>query len=190
MTEPWPTYPHWNIFSSGGKGWKVLQEPDILVEAKNKLLADSNPRSCFIASYHSCTKSQTIDLINDYGISRKILHNPRYEFDVDVLEWHIMKGPCRYELKVSFRDEKNRIIQEVECDNTYLNEFKNGTWAKCHRTVTICGIRRLRYITFYHGATCNEPVPTIENNVQGTYHLTYAEYLRNFPEKLILRKVT
>ena len=98
-----------------------------------------------------------------------------------MLEWFIMQGPCRYELRVSFRDEKNRVIQELDSDSTYSNEFEKGTWARCHRTAIICGLRQLRYITFYHGATCNEPVPTIENNVQGTY-LTYAEYLRNFPE--------
>ena len=134
---------------------------------ENKHHEKTTSNSCFIASYHSCSKSQTIDLVKDYGISRKILHDPKYEFDVEVLEWHIMKGPCRYELKISFRDENNKLIQEIDCDNTYLNEFKKGNWAKCHRTATICGIRRLRYITFYHGATCNEPVPTIEGNVQG-----------------------
>lgn len=163
---PWPKYPYWEIFSSNGKGWKVHKEPEIKPTAKNHNLLRNHPGSCFIASYHSCTKSQTIDLVEDYGISREILHDPKYEFEVDVLEWFIMQGPCRYELRVSFRDEKNRVIQELDSDSTYSNEFEKGTWAKCHRTAIICGVRQLRYITFYHGATCNEPVPTIENNVQ------------------------
>ena len=149
----------------------MLKLPEIKIGVKNHADLTNNHHSvCFNASYHSCTMSQTIDLIKDYEISRKILHDPKYEFDIDVIEWHIMQGPCRYELKVSFRDENNRVIQEVECDSKFSNEFENGTWAKCHRTVTICGIRKLRFITFYHGATCNEPVPTREDNVQGNYY--------------------
>ena len=125
------------------------------------------PKLCYVASYHSCTKSQTIDLVKDYGISKNILHNPKYQFDIDIMEWFIMEGPCRYEVIVSLRDENNRMIQELQCDSKFCTEFENGKWGKMHRSITVCGIRRLRFITFYHGATCNEPVPTHENNVQG-----------------------
>ena len=68
---------------------------------------------------------------------------------------------------MSLRDENNRMIQELQCDSKFCTEFENGKWGKIHRIITVCGIRRIRFITFYHGATCNEPVPTHENNVQG-----------------------
>ena len=156
------------MLSSGGKGWRV--EP--LPEAKDRdsrieQILKQSPKSCFIASYHSCTKAQTVDLIQDYGISRKILHNEKYQFRIDVTEWYIMIGPCRYELILTFRDEDNMIIQEVKYNSKFSMEFEKGEWGKCHLTMTICGIRKLRYITFYHGATCNQAVPTVDNNNQG-----------------------
>ena len=58
-------------------------------------------------------------------------------------------------------------IQEVEWDSKFSREFDNGVWGKCLLTMTVCGVRKLRYITFYHGATCNQPVPTVDNNNQG-----------------------
>ena len=133
----------------------------------NEQIIEQSPKSCFIASYHSCTKAQTIDLIEDYGISRKILHNEKYQFEIGVTEWHIMRGPCRYELILTLRDENNMTIQEVEWDSKFSREFDNGVWGKCLLTMTVCGLRKLRYITFYHGATCNQPVPTVDNNNQG-----------------------
>ena len=156
------------MFSSGGKGWKVETLPEIKDgNTCNDEIIKHSPKSCYIASYHSCTKAQTIDLIQDYGISRKILHNEKYQFEIDVREWHIMKGPCRYELIITFRDEDNMTIQKVESDSKYAKEFEKGVWGKCHLTMTVCGVRKLRYITFYHGATCNQPVPTVDNNNQG-----------------------
>ena len=167
FTNPWPTYPFWEVFSSGGKGWKVQTLEIDKENIYNKELIQMYPKLCYVASYHSCTKSQTIDLVKDYGISKNILHNPKYQFDIDIMEWFIMKGPCRYEVIVSLRDENNRMIQELQCDSKFCTEFENGKWGKIHRIITVCGIRRIRFITFYHGATCNEPVPTHENNVQG-----------------------
>lgn len=166
FTNPWPTYPFWEVFSSGGKGWKVRTLEIDKENIYNKELIQMYPKLCYVASYHSCTKSQTIDLVKDYGISKNILHNPKYQFDIDIMEWFIMKGPCRYEVIVSLRDENNRMIQELQCDSKFCTEFENGKWRKIHRIITVCGIRRIRFITFYHGATCNEPVPTHENNVQ------------------------
>ena len=166
-------YPFWEVLSSGGKGWLVQKLPDIKNEAQcNEELSKMCPRRCFVASYHSCSKSQSIDLIAEWGISRKLLHNPKYQFDITVTEWHIMKGPCRYELIVSLRDEDNVIIQDMECDSKFSSEFEKGIWGKIHRTITLCGIRRLRYITFYHGATANQPVPTVDDHGQSNNSVT------------------
>jgi len=167
FTKPWPTYPFWEVFSSGGKGWTIENPIQIKNQCQDNIeLLKLSPKGCFIASYHSCTKSQTVDLIEECGISREILHNPKYQFDINVSEWHIMNGPCRYELHISLRNEENMIIQELVCDSKFSSEFEKGIWGKVHRTITVCGIRRLRFITFYHGATCNEPVPTHDLNNQ------------------------
>ena len=174
FTKPWPTYPFWEVFSSGGKGWTIENPIQIKNQCQDNIeLLKLSPKGCFIASYHSCTKSQTVDLIEECGISREILHNPKYQFDINVSEWHIMNGPCRYELHISLRNEENMIIQELVCDSKFSSEFEKGIWGKVHRTITVCGIRRLRFITFYHGATCNEPVPTHDLNNQGNSTLSY-----------------
>ena len=185
LTKPWPEYPFWKVLSSGGKGWQVQKSVDINKEENfNKELIKSYPKGCFVASHHSCSKSQSIDLIKSYGISREIIHNPNYQFDINLIEWHKMKGPCRYEIKITLRDEDDQVIQDMECDSKFSAEFEKGIWGKIHRTITVCGIRKLRFITFYHGATCNEPVPTEDDNGQSNVSLKLvfnnAHYLPSF----------
>ena len=166
LTKPWPEYPFWKIFSSGGKGWIIQKSFLIENQEDNEELVKMCTSGCFVASYHSCSKSQAIDLVQDCGVSREILHNPKYQYDINIKEWHIMKGPCRYELIVRLLDEDEKIIQEIECDSKFSVEFEKGIWGKIHRKITVCGIRRLRFISFYHGATCNQPVPTVDDNGQ------------------------
>ena len=78
-----------------------------------------------------------------------------------------MKGPCKYELIITLLDEDKMTIQKEECDSRFSKEFDQGLWGKTHLNIRVCGIRKLRYITFYHGATCNQPVPTLDHNFQG-----------------------
>jgi hypothetical protein len=59
----------------------------------------------FVTSYHSCTKEQTVDLI-EAGFDPEILDSPDFVFNVLAEEWYTVTGPSSFELSLSCYDEQ------------------------------------------------------------------------------------
>lgn len=143
LMSPWPNYPHWHIWSSAGQGWKVHQN------------VDRDFPIYFFTSYGSCTKEQTIDLYQLFP-QDQILFRENVTVFAQVEQWYKFIGPCTMELWLKLVNEANEEIQECGKYKSH-NQFSEAQnqWKLEEETFCI-NLYGIRYIKFYHGATCND----------------------------------
>ena len=151
--------------SSAGVGWKVQSITSVASLKKNQSLAALKPKSCYKASYHSCSKQQVIDLVEDAGIPEEILYHSKLDFGIDCSEYFQPVGPCKYEMHITLLSEDNRVVQNAICSENSGDlsmEYQNGVWGHARRAFVVGGADRVRYIKFLHGGTSYEPAPSDE----------------------------
>lgn len=71
---------HWRIQRNGGEGW-IIERPPAGAPRLSEDPEFGQKQHCFVTSYGTCEKAQTINLINE-GFSAKILDNLRPPIEV------------------------------------------------------------------------------------------------------------
>ena len=178
IMSPWPNYPQWKIWSSGGQGWKVLSNgaeypvnPKVFeTYPQLKKMKKEDLSTHFFTSYHSCSKEQVLDLIsicrardND-GLPDALWQKSNYQVRVKISEWFCFVGPCTLDLKVTFLNSEKKAVQDVVTYRSPKKELQKH-WNYLEMVTQIC-LSNVRYIKFYHGGTCNENIEDEEMQKQ------------------------
>jgi len=145
FTEPWPEYPGWNILSSGGSGWRLHR---CIGEAPQEFEANS----CFLTSYHSCSKVQVIDLAK-CGVLDEVMD--KFQPVIKVKDWYSkFEGHgAVYEVKVELLDDEGRVMEGKSFSWRDDMEEGDGThWRRVEHEWREYG-PGVRSVRFYHGGT-------------------------------------
>lgn len=141
-------FKHWSILSNGGDRWKIEDIPsgsDALPEDCSDF---EGYTSCFSTSYHSNSKVQVINLLEE-GFGQKFMDN--VQPDIAISEWFSGRFDCGcvYELKVELMDKKMKPIANFE-QRESIEQWKGREWHKIEHVFSNYG-HGVRYISFYHG---------------------------------------
>lgn len=132
---------HWQIIQDGGDGW-LIENPPIGVPPLQ------HTQHCFVTSYSSCSKTQTIDLIKA-GFSENILDN--MQPSVEISEWYSSRWDCPavYFIEVGLKDKSDKTIKRFTFRDLLVGG-KQNMWHNIKHEFKNCG-SGLREIYFRHG---------------------------------------
>ncbi|XP_012259517.2 F-box only protein 6-like isoform X2 [Athalia rosae] len=139
---------HWRIRSEGGDLWKIECPP---LGAPVMPLSDpvfEGKQYCFVTSYGSCSKEQTVDLIAE-GMLPQILDN--IQPPITISEWYCCRWDCPaiYECSAKLIDKDAKVLDTFAFRDS-LEEEKQNIWLHVEHEFTNYG-PGLRKVVFYHG---------------------------------------
>ncbi len=172
LMQPWPNYPFWKIWSSAGEGWKV----------KESLDSERFP-ICFFTSHYSCTKEQSVDLHQVFQ-SNPVLFRSDYQVTVYIGQWYKFSGPCTLDVKIDFRDCEENLLDRIEEHRIYRYPGESlGQW-RCYEAQKTKCLKGVRYLSFYHGSTCEENFDDEDNRDEIGTCLAQSSLMISFPRPI------
>ncbi|XP_053390533.1 F-box only protein 6-like [Mercenaria mercenaria] len=136
-------FSHWKIHDNGGDRWRV-ETPPIEDYTGNKLTKGT---LCWVTSYATCSKSQTIDLL-ERGCSEHVLDDVKPK--IHVSEWYAARPDCGIEYRITVQLLRNKEDEIAVKEWTFEDTKPAGRhWFKAEHTFSNYepGVRFIRY---YH----------------------------------------
>lgn len=159
---------NWIIERNGGEGWVIERPPSGTPHLPEEPDFEKG-QHCFVTSYDTCEKRQTINLINE-GFSDKMLDNLQPTIEVlwiilnikfsqwrkisfyvcsnQVSEWYSCRFDCpaNYNLTVRLYNSNNEILDTFKFSDTLSDERQN-VWHKVN-CVKYTYYRPVQFFTF------------------------------------------
>ena len=131
-------FQHWFIWSSGGQGWRLFKEDDL---------------TYFAASYISCTKSQTVDLVKR-GVDPVILDEYQPEITIKDHWSHCRNHAGVYELKVKLMNAEMREVTGFS-RRVLISADDPEEWRSVGHVFSEYG-GGVRFVELYHGGMSDD----------------------------------
>ncbi|KAM4736732.1 uncharacterized protein FYW61_004397 [Anableps anableps] len=129
----------WRILRNGGDGWRI-ERP--MAPHPNKEIQTN-----FVTSFHMCTKSQLIDLVEE-GYSQALLDEVQPH--IRVSDWYAPRCDCEYNMSVKLLHRNKSVSQEFSPGTLHLCEQDNQRWKQMIHVFKDYG-PGVRYVYFEHG---------------------------------------
>ncbi|XP_051844505.1 F-box only protein 6-like [Antechinus flavipes] len=135
----------WRIDQNGGDNWKVEETPG----AHGRDFPDPRVKKYFVTSYHTCLKSQMIDLKAE-GYWNELMDVVRP--DIVVKDWFAARYDCacRYQICVQLLSANFLVLDTFEPPPMEIKQWSDCEWREVSHTFSNYP-RGVRHIRFQHG---------------------------------------
>ncbi|XP_014613181.1 PREDICTED: F-box only protein 44-like [Polistes canadensis] len=139
---------HWKILTDGGDHWKVENPPKGVPPLPKNDPVFGKKEHCFVTSYNSCFKIQTIDLEAE-GLTSYVLDV--LQPTIVVSEWYSCRWDCpaHYECTVELIGSDNKMMDTFQFHDDIEGD-KQNQWLHISHEFKDYG-PGLKKISFYHG---------------------------------------
>jgi len=138
----------WHVINSGGDGWCVKHNE--IKNDKVQLIAENGgSKSCYVTSYHNCTRRQIVDLVVA-GLHPEILD--KLQPTIEASEWYAARWDCgsTYWIRVALLDasKEKKIVEDTFEDTTPQWIGGDKGWCKYSHSFNNYG-PGVRYVEFW-----------------------------------------
>ncbi|XP_036598972.1 F-box only protein 6-like [Trichosurus vulpecula] len=135
----------WTIDQNGGDKWKVEDIPG----AHGRDFPDPRVKKYFVTSYHTCLKSQMVDLQAE-GYWKELMDTVRP--DIIIKDWFAARYDCgcRYQICVQLLSADYLVLDTFEPPAVEIEQWSDFEWREVSHTFSNYppGVRHIR---FQHG---------------------------------------
>ncbi|XP_048872959.1 F-box only protein 44-like [Brienomyrus brachyistius] len=131
---------NWQIIRNGGDKWQT---------GSISSFPDGRVQKYFVTSYHSCIKSQVIDLSKEgYGPYLMDQIQP----DIVISDWYCPRDDCgsQYEICVELLNHKRKVIKQFRPNRVVFPQWNEMQWQQMTHVFRDYG-PGVRFIRFTHG---------------------------------------